>query len=63
MMKHGLKGRPGQIYNCDESGMLLQHKVPKIISAKECKKVSQVSSGNKTQNCYSRSIVPVLLTK
>ena len=28
MMKHGLKGRLSQIYNCDESGMSLQHKVP-----------------------------------
>ena len=49
MIKHGLKGRPSQIYNCDESGMPLQHKVPKVISAKGCKKVRQVSSGNKTQ--------------
>ena len=49
MMEHGLKGRPSQIYNCDESGMPLQHKVPKVISAKGCKKVRQVSSGNKTQ--------------
>ena len=29
--------------------MLLQHKVPKLISAKGCKKVCQVNSGNKTQ--------------
>ena len=52
MMKHGLKGRPSEIYNCYESGMPLQHKVPKVISAKGWKKVCQVSSGQITiLNC------------
>ena len=49
MMKHGLKGRLSQIYNCDESGMPLQHKVPKVISAKGCKKVCQVRKRKKTE--------------
>ena len=48
MMKHELKGRLSEIYNCYESGMLLQHKVPKVISAKGCKTVCQVSSGQIT---------------
>ena len=38
-----------QIYNCDESGMPLEHKLPRVISIKGIKKDRQVSSGNKTQ--------------
>ena len=49
LMKNGLKDKPSQIYNCDESGMPLQHKIPKVVSTKGTKKVRQVSSGNKTQ--------------
>jgi len=49
LTKDGLKDRPSQIYNCDESGMPLQHKIPKVISMKGAKKICQVSSGNKTQ--------------
>ena len=49
LIKYGLKNKPSQIYNCDESGMPLQHKVPKVLSVKGAKKVRQVSSGNKTQ--------------
>jgi len=49
LSKNGLKVKPAQIYNCDESGMPLQHKMPKIITAKGTKKVCQCSSGNKTQ--------------
>ena len=44
-----MKGKPAQIYNCDESGMPLEHKQPCVISLKGSKKVRQVSSGNKTQ--------------
>ena len=47
--KHDLKGKPSQIYNCDESGMPLEHKMPRTISAKGTKMVRQCSSGNKTQ--------------
>lgn len=49
LTKYGLKNKPSQIYNCDESGMPLQHKMPKIITRKGMKKVRQCSSGNKTQ--------------
>ena len=47
--KYDLKGKPSQIYNCDESGMPLEHKMPRTISAKGTKKVRQCSFGNKTQ--------------
>lgn len=49
LKEHDLLGKPAQIYNCDESGMPLEHKLPKIISVKGTKKVRQISSGNKTQ--------------
>lgn len=41
--------KPAQIYNCDESGMPLEHKMPKTVAPKGTKKVRQHSSGNKTQ--------------
>ena len=41
--------KPAQIYNCDESGMPLEHKMPKTVAAKGTKKVRQRTSGNKTQ--------------
>ena len=44
-----LKDKPSQIYNCDESGMPLEHKPPRVVAVKGTKKVRQVSSGNKTQ--------------
>ena len=47
--EHGLKDKPAQIYNCDESGMPLEHKLPRVVSAKGTKKVRQISSGNKAQ--------------
>ena len=47
--EHDLKDKPAQIYNCDESGMPLEHKLPKTIAKKGTKKVRQITSGNKTQ--------------
>jgi hypothetical protein len=47
--KNGLLHKPGQIYNCDESGMTLEHKLPRTISPRGAKKVRQITSGNKTQ--------------
>lgn len=44
--KYGLKDKPAQIYNSDESGMPLEHKLPKT---KGTKKVRQIMSANKTQ--------------
>ena len=48
LTKFGLKDKPAQIYNCDESGMPLEFKLPKIIAGKETKKVQQCTSGIKT---------------
>ena len=47
--KHDLMEKPSQIYNCDESGMPLEHKMPKTVAQKGTKKVRQRSSGNKAQ--------------
>ena len=57
---------PGQIYNCDESGMPLEHKVPKTKSPKRSKKNRQ--KNNKTQitillacaNAIGQTIPPVV---
>ena len=49
LKKYSLIEKPAQLYNCDESGMPLEHKLPKIIAEKGTKKVRQISSGNKTQ--------------
>jgi hypothetical protein len=46
---YDLTDKPAQIYNCDESGMPLEHKLPKTISLKGTKKVRQITSGNKAQ--------------
>ena len=39
LTKFGLKDKPAQIINCDESGMPLEFKLPKIIAGKGTKKV------------------------
>ena len=49
LVKHGLLDKPAHIYNCDESGMPLQHKMPKIVAQRGTKKVCQRPSGDKTQ--------------
>jgi len=49
LTKYGIKDKPAQIYNCDEIGMPLEHKMPKVIAAKGTKKVWQCTSGTKTQ--------------
>ena len=49
LKKYSLIEKPVQLYNCDESGMPLEHNLPKIIAEKGAKKVGQISSGNKTQ--------------
>ena len=47
--KYDLFDKPAQIYNCDESGMPLEHSMPKTVALRGTKKVRQRSSGNKTQ--------------
>ena len=66
--EHGLKNRPGQIYNCDESGMPLEHTPPKTIAIKGTKKVRQITCGNKTQisilacgNAFGEVIPPMVI--
>ena len=49
LTKYGLKDKPAQIYNCDKTGMPLEHKIPKVIAAKGTKKVRQCTSGTKSQ--------------
>ena len=34
LTEHGLKDKPSQVYNCDELGMPLQQKIPKVLSVK-----------------------------
>ena len=41
--KNDLMHKPSQIYNCDESGMPLEHKLPRTVSPKGVKKVRQGS--------------------
>jgi len=47
--KHGLKDKPSQIYNCDESGIPLEQKLPKIVTPRGMKKVRQCTSSTRTQ--------------
>ena len=49
LVKFGIKDKPAQLYNCDETGMPLEHKMPKVIAAKGTKKVWQCTSGTKSQ--------------
>jgi len=39
LLKHDLLDKPSQIYNCDKSGMPLEHKMPKTVAQKGMKKV------------------------
>ena len=34
LTKYDLKDKPSQIYNCDESGMPLEHKLPRVVAIK-----------------------------
>ena len=49
LVKYGIKDKSAQLYNCDETGMPLEHKMPKVIAAKGTKKVRQCTSGTKSQ--------------
>ena len=44
LVKYDLKDKPAQIYNCDESGMPLEFKLPKVIEGKGAKKLQQCTS-------------------
>ena len=49
LVKYGIKDKTAQLYNCDQTGMPLEHKMPKVIAAKGTKKVRQFTSGTKSQ--------------
>ncbi len=49
LSENGLLDRPSQIFNCDESGMPLSPKPPKIIAKKGEKNPSYVTGDTKTQ--------------
>jgi hypothetical protein len=57
--ENDLMDSPGQIYNVDETGMLLDHRLPKIVTKKGQKSVRCRTSGNKNQitviGCVSAS--------
>ena len=68
LVKYNLKDKPSHIYNCDESGMPLEHKPPRVILPKGAKKVRQITSGNKTQitilgccNATGQTIPPMVV--
>ena len=46
---HDLGGKPGQIYNMDETGIPLDHRSPRVLAKKGSKKVRYCSTGNKSQ--------------
>ncbi len=46
LLEYSLMYKQSQIYNCDESGMPLEHKLPRVIAARGCQKYS---TGNKAQ--------------
>lgn len=46
---NGLAHRPGQIFNCDETGMPLVHKPPKVVSHVSQKHPYAVTSADKSQ--------------
>ena len=52
----GLKDKPAQIYNCDESGMLLEFKMPKVIAAKGTKRYDSVVQAQKYYSCLCQWI-------
>ena len=49
LTRNGLMNKLGQIFNCDESGFPLDHKVGKIATRKGQKHTYSITSGNKTQ--------------
>ena len=58
--EHGLMNLPSRIYNMDESGMLLEHKPPKVVACKGVKrKCIAVHLETKGRSPYS--LVPMLL--
>ena len=65
--KHGLEHKPGQIYNCDESGMPFDARPLNVVTSKKMKKVRSRTSGNKSQTtilgCANAAGQAILLVK
>ena len=49
LIKNDLMDKPGQIFNCDESGFPLDHKPGKVIGLKGQKSLNLTTSGDKAQ--------------
>ena len=45
LIENDLLDKPAQIYNCDESGLPLDHKMPRVIAKRGAKKVRLRTSG------------------
>ena len=46
---HGLSRRPAQVFNCDETGLPLSHKPPKVVVAAAQKHPYTITSNDKAQ--------------
>ena len=57
LSEHNLRGKPSQIYNCDESGMLLEHKLPRVISIKGTKKLGKLALVTRPRSQYLVAVV------
>ena len=49
LLEHDLADKPNQLFNLDESGMLLEPCLPKIIAVKGIKHPTSITTGNKTR--------------
>ena len=49
LTENNLLDKPSQLYDVDETGMPLDHKLPKLVAHKGQKKVRSKTSGNKSQ--------------
>ena len=49
LTQHELMESPNQIYNVNKTGMPLDHRLPKVVTKKDQKKVRSRTSGNKSQ--------------
>ena len=59
--EHGFDDHPERVYNMNETGILLEPHPPKVIAAKEKKKVRYRTSGQKSQiTVIGCGIVPLV---
>ena len=60
-MVTGREVKPLQVYNMDETGMLIDHRPPNVVARKGQKKVRYRSAGNKSQVTVDVSVPLVKL--